>query len=92
MRCTKCLCSLALCTCIAVVGTYITAKSDAVGCDQPSKIVAPVWCTLPPMDMPHDEPGQMPGPPLPNVTMAVSTSSASVSSSFTLVRYPSTST
>jgi hypothetical protein len=34
----------------------------------------------------------MPGPPLPNVTMAVSTSSASVSSSFTLVRYPSTST
>jgi hypothetical protein len=42
------------------------------------------------MDMPHDEPGQMPVRPLANVTVAVSTSSATALSSFMLP--PATST
>ena len=88
MRCTKCLAPLAVCACVAFVGSFVTISSDDCGeFPRPAHVT---WCGLPPMDMPHDEPGQMPVRPLANVTVAVSTSSATALSSFMLP--PATST
>jgi hypothetical protein len=92
MRCIKCLCLLAVCACLAV-GSFVTITSDVVDCRGLPNIQSGTWswCELPPMDMPHDEPGQMPGRPLPDVTVAVSTSS-STSVHSGVFTWPSTST
>ena len=89
MRCTKCLAPLAVCACVAFVGSFVTIRSDDCGNFLVPRIRRS-WCGLRPMDMPHDEPGQMPVRPLANVTVAVSTSSATALSSFMLP--PATST
>jgi hypothetical protein len=48
--------------------------------------VVPVTvCSFPLVDLPHNEPGDMPGPPLANVKVTVSTSSTST---ITLLNLP----
>ena len=71
MRCPKCF-PLAVCACFAV-GSLVT--DDVVPC-RGLPNVGWSWCEMQPMDMPHDEPGQMPGRSLLNPTVAVSTSSS----------------
>ena len=83
MRCTKCLAPLTVCACFAV-GSLVT--DDVTPC-RGIPNVGWSWCEMRPMGMPHDEPAQMPGAPLPNLTVTVSTSGTSVHSG--IFRWPS---
>jgi hypothetical protein len=86
MQCKKCLAAGAICVC-ALSNAYLTGKFEAVACGEfprPASIHLSL-CDLPTADMPHNEPGEMPGRPLPNLEAAVSsTSSSTVASATTL--------
>ena len=80
MPCKGCLAAGAICAC-ALGNAYLSGRFEAVACGEfpgPAIIhLSQSFCALPPFDLPHDEPGNMPGPPLANLKLAVSTSSAS---------------
>jgi hypothetical protein len=87
MRCTKCWAPVAICACALVAA--VSGKIEAVECGEfprPASIIRLSLCSLPPVDMADEEPGQMPGRPLPNVTWSVLTSSSTSvhSGTFTL--------
>jgi hypothetical protein len=83
--CKKCLAPVAICAC-ALAGAYLTGKFEAVGCGEFPRPDSIYLCGLPPVDMPHNEPGDMPGRPLPN--LVVSTSSSTVNTTATTLILP----
>jgi hypothetical protein len=92
MRCSKCLAPLAVCACVAIVGSFVTVRSDDCEFPRPASIRLSL-CDLPTVDLPHNEPNPMPGRPLPNLTVSVAVStSSSTSVSSGIFRWPSTST